>query len=81
MRSCHSSRRESSSNSHSVAAQTNICVPAMHGIENPDIRNHFICFANHQQTVQRRSPTRQLNVFKRRDSDYHRVLNHHGSHL
>ena len=49
--------------------------------QNSDIRNHIICFANHQQTVQRRSRTRQLKVFRRRDSEYHRVLNHHGSQL
>ena len=49
--------------------------------QNPDIRNHITCFANHQQTVQRKSHTRQLKVFRRRDPDYHRVLNHHGSQL
>ena len=46
---------------------------------NQDVYNHIISFANHQQTVQRSSRTRQLNVFIRCDSDYHRVLNRHGS--
>ena len=56
-------------------------VPAVTWDQNPDIHNHVISFVNHQQRVQRRSRTRQLNVFRRRDSDYHRVLNHHGSQL
>ena len=33
---------------------------------NPDVHNHIICFANHQQTVQRKSRTRQLEVLTSR---------------
>ena len=77
---------ESVTNSHIVTAQTNCRNLQLvgHGkvagfsaellINTPERRASYAWdpnpVANHQQTVQRRSRTRQLKVFKRRDSDY-----------
>ena len=47
-------------------------------VNTPERRASFTTFVNHQQYSRWRA--RQLKVFKRRDSDYHRVLNHHSTH-
>ena len=49
--------------------------------QDPSAHNSIIGVANPQQTPHRAPRTHRLKIIKTGVSDYHRVLNHHGSHL
>ena len=49
--------------------------------QNPDVHNHIMCIARPERMARDAPHTHQLQVFTRRDSDYHRALNLLGGQL